>query len=261
MIADIVVAVVLLISGVIALFRGFVKETLTLAGWIGAVFITLYGYPHVAPLLGSFITDSWIAALVAASVLFLVSLVILTIISHMIASRVQGSMLSHLDRALGFVFGLARGMLLIALVYLGGTLFWDEDNLPDPIIEARSLPFVVMTADFLASLAPENTFPGRDGDGGEINKAVESIKEGVGDVIDGVIKDKADEIGDKIKNIETDDEVRRLSQPEPDTTAPGAEGEPGAEAVPGEPAGELPPPPGYEDEERSDMQRLIENNQ
>ncbi|MEN8196637.1 MAG: CvpA family protein, partial [Pseudomonadota bacterium] len=153
MIADIVIAVVLLISGVLALFRGFVKEFLTIAGWIGAIFITLYGYQHVAPLLADFITDSWVAELVAASALFLVALVILTIVSHMIASRVQGSVLGHLDRALGFVFGLVRGMALISLVYLVSTLFWDEDNLPDQIHEARSLPLVKIGADFLASLA------------------------------------------------------------------------------------------------------------
>jgi hypothetical protein len=88
LIADIVVAVVLLISGVIGLFRGFVKETLTIAGWIGAILITLYGYPFVSPLLASFITDSFIANLITASVLFLVSLVLLTILTHMIANRV-----------------------------------------------------------------------------------------------------------------------------------------------------------------------------
>jgi len=261
LIADVVVAVVLLISAVIGLLRGFVKETLTIAGWIGAILITLYGYPHVAPLLADFITESLIAEIVAASVLFLVSLVLLTIVSHMIANRVQLSMLSHLDRALGFVFGLARGVLLVSMVYLGGAWFLGEDKLPDGITEAKSLPFVKMSADFLANLLPEDTFSGRGGEDGKIEDAVESIKKSVGDAVESVISDKADEIGDQIKNIETDDQVQRLSQPEPETTPPGAEAEPGAEVMPTEPAGELPPPPGYEDEERNDMQRLIENNQ
>ena len=252
MIADIVVAAVLLISGVIALFRGFVKETLTIAGWIGAIFITLYGYQHIAPLLTDFITDSWVAELVAASALFLVSLVILTIVSHLIASRVQGSVLGHLDRALGFVFGLVRGMALVSLVYLVGTLFWDEDNLPDEIHEAKSLPLVKIGADFLASLAPEDTFPGREDAGDRINDAVEGIKEGVGEAVEGVAKEKLEEM---IEEIDAEERLRRLNSPEPETTPPDDE------AIPAEPPEDLPPPPGYEEEERSDMQRLIESNQ
>jgi membrane protein required for colicin V production len=252
LIADIVVAAVLLISGVLALFRGFVKETLTIAGWIGAIFITLYGYQHVSPLLTDIIADSWVAELVAASALFLVSLVILTIVSHMIASRVQGSMLSHLDRALGFVFGLVRGMALVSLVYLIGTLFWDEDNLPDEVHEARSLPLVQLGADFLAGLAPEDTFPGRDDAGDRIDNAVEGLKEGVGDAVEGVAKEKLNEM---MEEIDAEERWRRLNEPEPETASPEAE------TAPPEPAEDLPPPPGYEDEERSDMQRLIENNQ
>jgi membrane protein required for colicin V production len=252
LIADIVIAVVLLISGVLALFRGFVKEFLTIAGWIGAIFVTLYGYQHVAPLLADFIKDSWVAELVAASALFLMSLVILTIVSHMIASRVQGSVLGHLDRALGFVFGLVRGMALISLIYLVSTLFWDEDNLPDQIHDARSLPLVKAGADFLASLAPEDTFPGREDAGDRINDTVDDIKESVEDAVEGVAKDKLEEM---IDEIDAEERLRRLNEPAPDTTAPEAD------TAPELPPGELPPPPGYEEEERSDMQRLIESNQ
>lgn len=268
MIADIVVAAVLLISGVLALFRGFVKETLTILGWVGAIFITLYGYQHVAPLLADFIKESWIAETVAAATLFLVSLIILTVISHMISSRVQGSMLGHLDRALGFVFGLARGLALVCLVYLGGTLFWNEDNLPEQLQEARTLPVVKAGADFLASLAPEGTFPGRDSIDDQVDDAVNNIKEGVEGMVEGVAKEKLEEM---IEEIDTEERLRRLNQPEPDATS--TTGEPDAGAPPG-PAGDalaqepgsapaeaLPAPPGYEDKERSDMQRLIESNQ
>jgi membrane protein required for colicin V production len=256
LIADIVVAAVLLISGVLALFRGFVKETLTIVGWIGAIFVTLYGYQLLAPLLADFIKESWIAEIVAAAGLFLVSLVILTIISHMISDRVQGSMLGHLDRALGFVFGLARGLALVCLVYLGGTLFWEEDDLPEQLEEARTLPIVKTGADFLASLAPEGTFPGRDSAQDQIDDAVDDIREGVEGMVEGVAKEKLEEM---IEEIDAEERLRRLNQPEPDSGA--AEG-PDSTASEGEtPVEALPAPPGYEDKERSDMQRLIENNQ
>lgn len=247
MIADIVVAAVLLISGVIALFRGFVKETLTIAGWIGAIFITLYGYEHVAPLISEFVAENWIAELVAASALFLISLVILTIISHMIANRVQGSMLGHLDRALGFVFGLVRGIALVSVIYLAATFAWQEDDLPEEITEAKSLPLIKIGADFLASLAPEDTFPGRDDAGDRIDDTVNDLKESVEGAVEGVAREKLEEIVDE---LDAEEKWRRLNEPEPET-----------ETEPALPPGELPPPPGYEEEERSDMQRLIENNQ
>jgi membrane protein required for colicin V production len=262
LIADIVIAAVLLISGVLALFRGFVKESLTIIGWIGAIFITLYGYQLLAPLLADFIKESWIAEIVAAAGLFLVSLIILTILSHMISSRVQGSMLGHLDRALGFVFGLVRGLALVCLVYLGGTLVWDEDDLPEQIEEARTLPVVKAGADFLASLAPEGTFPGRDSAQDQIDDTVDDIREGVEGMVEGVAKEKLEEM---IEEIDAEERLRRLNQPEPETAPPG-DPEAGTQATPeGEdpnaPAEALPAPPGYEDKERSDMQRLIESNQ
>ncbi len=255
MIADIVVVAVLLISAVIALFRGFVKETLTIAGWIGAIFVTLYGYEPLAPLLADIIGDIWIAKLAVAATLFLVSLVILTIVSHMIASRVQGSMLGHLDRALGFVFGLVRGILLLSAVYLAATFAWNEDDLPDQIADAKSLPVVKLGADILASMLPEDTFPGRDEAGDQIEDAVDNIREGVEDAVEGVAKEKLQEM---IEEIDAEERLRRLNEPEPETAPPPAETD--AEDAPPQ-AEDLPAPPGYEDEERSDMQRLIESNQ
>ncbi|NIU51514.1 MAG: CvpA family protein, partial [Gemmatimonadetes bacterium] len=83
--------------------------------------------------------------------LFLLSLVILTVFAHMASSRVKGTMLGPLDNALGFVFGLVRGALVVSLLYLIATLAWDEDDMPGEIAEARTLPMIVFGADVLAS--------------------------------------------------------------------------------------------------------------
>lgn len=266
MIADIVVAAVLLISGILALFRGFVKETLTIVGWVGAIFITLYGYPHLTPLLADFIAENWIAATISAAALFLVSLVILTIISHMISNRVQGSMLGHLDRALGFVFGVVRGFVLVCLVYWAGTFALEENDLPEEVQEARSLPIVRAGASFLASLVPGDGLPGSEDAGDQIEEAVEGIKRGVEDAARKRLDElELDEMRDE---IDAEELLRRLNTPEPESSRPAAEIEAeisgGREENGGEgaaPAEALPVPPGYEDEERSDMQRLIESNQ
>lgn len=254
MIVDITVAAVLLISGVIALFRGFVKETLTLAAWIGAALVTYFGYRHIAPVLGDLVESSVIAEVVAAATLFLLSLVILTIFAHMASSRVKGTMLGPLDNALGFVFGLVRGAMVISLLYLVATLAWDEDDMPDEIAEARTLPMIVFGADILASLAPEDAFPGRDQAGDRLENAVEGLESSVGDVMEGVARERLDEM---IEEMQVEERLRRLNQPEPEADPAGANA---GETESGTP-GEQPPPPGYGDAEREDMQRLIESTQ
>ncbi|MCK4867691.1 MAG: CvpA family protein, partial [Alphaproteobacteria bacterium] len=151
-----------------------------------------------------------------------------------------------------FVFGLVRGIALVSVIYLAATFAWNEDDLPEEIAEAKSLPLIKMGADFLAGLAPADTFPGRDNAGNRIDEAVEGLKESVQGAVEGVARDKLEEMADE---LDAEEKLRRLNEPEPDTATPEGDGAPAL------PPGELPPPPGYEEDERSDMQRLIENNQ
>ena len=111
---------------------------------------------------------------------------------------------------------------------------------------------VKLGADLLASVLPEDTFPGRDGAGDRIDDAVEDIRDSVEDAVEGVAKEKLEEM---IDEIDAEERLRRLNEPEPETTAPESD------VMPAEEPEDLPPPPGYEEEERSDMQRLIESNQ
>lgn len=238
MIADIVIVAVLIVSGVLAYFRGLVRETLTMAGWIGAAFATLYGYPVLGPLVGEFVASNLITDLVSAAIIFVVTLVLLTILTHIISERVKGSALGHLDCALGFVFGVLRGAVLVALLYIGATLFWDEKDFPAPIAEARSLPLVRAGANFLARLAPEDSLPGRGQPEGSVGQAVEGVQ--------GAAKEQLEEM---IDQIDAEDRLRRLTQPQPEDAPTPEETKPDQ------------PPEGYSDAERSDMQRLIEGAQ
>ncbi len=97
-ITDIGVGVVLVVSALLAYARGFVHEVLAVAGWIGAIFATIYGFSYVKPFARDLIDLHWIADLTAGTVLFIVSLVVLSIITRLISNRVQASMLNALDR-------------------------------------------------------------------------------------------------------------------------------------------------------------------
>lgn len=124
-IADAGVALVALISAFLAYNRGLVREALAIAGWVAAAFVAFYFGPMVAPLLaetpylGSFLASSCtLTALASFVAVFGVALIVLAIFTPVISSAVQATPFAAVDRGLGFVFGVARGFLLVAVLYL-----------------------------------------------------------------------------------------------------------------------------------------------
>ncbi len=124
-IADAGVALVALISAYLAYQRGLVRETLAIAGWIAAGFVGFYFGPMVSPLLlevpylGDFLHSSCTLTSLAAFVaVFGVALIVISIFTPVISSAVQATPLAVVDRGLGFIFGVARGLLLVAVLYL-----------------------------------------------------------------------------------------------------------------------------------------------
>ena len=154
---DIAVALVLLISAVLAYARGFVHETLAVGGWIGAILATVKGYPHLQPYAREMIPSELLADFAAGVAIFVVTLVILTLITRAISARVKESALNVLDRSLGFLFGIARGAVVVCVAYLGLELLIPQEEQPDWVTEARSLPLIVEGSRVLASLLPEDT--------------------------------------------------------------------------------------------------------
>ena len=151
---DLVVLAILLLSGVLALARGFVKEVLGIAGWIGAAIAALKLFPHVQPIARQHVPYQIVADALAGAGVFIVVLVVLSLISNAIARRVRDSEIGALDRSLGFVFGLVRGALVLSLAYLALVQFVPPREHPDWITGARSLPIVAYGARVLASVAP-----------------------------------------------------------------------------------------------------------
>ena len=137
------VLAVLALSAVVALFRGLVQEVLGIGAWVGAALAALALQPVLSPYLLPSVETPWIADAIALAGVFLVVLVALKIAISMIARRVQDSALGGADRALGMVFGLARGAFLVVVAYiLGGVVLSEPERWPDPVREARSLPAV-----------------------------------------------------------------------------------------------------------------------
>lgn len=164
---DLMILVTLLISGLLAFFRGFVREVLAIAGWIGAALVTLRLFPHVQPLAQQHIPHPLVADAIAAGGVFIVSLSALWLVAAAISRRVQESNIGPLDRSLGFLFGLARGAVLVSLAYLILVQFVPPRDHPTWLRDARALPVVRYGADLLLQLVPpemrEGLQPGGEG--------------------------------------------------------------------------------------------------
>ncbi|HMA52223.1 MAG TPA: CvpA family protein, partial [Magnetospirillaceae bacterium] len=99
---DIAVIIVLLVSGVFALMRGFVYEVLAMAGWVLAALAALWGLPYIRPLIAPHISNPTIADVAGGAAIFLVVLLVSSFITHSISRQVRKSAVSAVDRSLGF---------------------------------------------------------------------------------------------------------------------------------------------------------------
>lgn len=136
---DLIVAVIIVMSAILAYARGFVRESLAIVGWVGAAMLaflfaeSLRPMIQNLPLLSRFLGDSCELSLIAAFAVVLAgALVVFSIITPLFSSVVQRSALGGVDQAMGFLFGVARGILIVAIAFL----------VYDRVIGERAVPMV-----------------------------------------------------------------------------------------------------------------------
>ena len=151
---DIGVIAIIVLSAIFAFARGFVREALSIVAWVGAAAITVYGFNPVLLFVSPLVNNVLLAQLIAGFGLFVVSLIVLTIATGYLARLVRASALSPIDRTLGFIFGLARGVLIVCLAYLLLD-FVQPSERPAWIRDAKSAPYLHQGADLLRQFLPE----------------------------------------------------------------------------------------------------------
>lgn len=124
-IIDAVVAAVIILSAILAWSRGFVRESLAILGWIAAAVLAFLFAPTVRPMIAQlpvldrFMGDSCELATIAGfAVVFALALVVFSILTPLFSSVVQRSALGGVDQGIGFLFGVARGILLVAIAFI-----------------------------------------------------------------------------------------------------------------------------------------------
>ena len=153
---DAVFLVVVALSAIVGLSRGFVRETLSLLAWIGAAWIALTFFPDAKLIVQGYIENELFASIIAAAGPFVIALVGLTIIARLIARFVQNNkIVGPTDRLLGLVFGVLRGVVLICLGYLFVLqLITEAETRPEWVENSRLLPHVEAGAELLQGFIP-----------------------------------------------------------------------------------------------------------
>ena len=153
---DLAVIIILLLSGILAFIRGFVHEVLSVAAWIGGGLAVVYGVPQLGYLASQFIPNDLIADIATGVFIFLIVLIALSVLTKMLSKSIQASALNNLDRSLGFIYGLMRGVVIFAAGLLITDWVVDSGERPSWVMSAKTLPVIEGTADFMRDLDPES---------------------------------------------------------------------------------------------------------
>jgi len=172
---DIILLVVMLISGLLAMIRGFMREILSIAAWAAAAVVTLYFFKRLMPFAESYFNNQYVAMGAVIAGLFLGTLIIVSILTVRISDMILDSRIGALDRTLGFLFGLGRGLIIVVVAYLFFDWLVPQKSQPTWVTGAKSRVMLAGTGDWLKSMLPddpENTILKRlkrpkDGEGEE----------------------------------------------------------------------------------------------
>jgi membrane protein required for colicin V production len=153
---DIAALAVIGLSVLIGFLRGVIKETLTIATWLGAGVVAFYTFPYARELARRTIETEWLADAAALCVVFVVPLIALKVAAEVVADHIPGGTLGSVDRFAGAAFGAARGAVVVSVAYLCLAILVAPEDHPEWVKEALILPYVKDGAALLSSLMPRD---------------------------------------------------------------------------------------------------------
>jgi membrane protein required for colicin V production len=153
---DIILIGVMLISALLAMIRGFMREILSIAAWVIAAGATLYSYSKLLPYAKSYFNNDIVAAAAVVGGTFLLTLLVVSIVTVRFSDMVLDSRVGALDRTLGFLFGLARGLIIVVVAFLFFAWLVPAKTQPTWVANAKSKVVLQSTGDWLMSMLPDD---------------------------------------------------------------------------------------------------------
>jgi membrane protein required for colicin V production len=153
-ILDLVVIGVVIISALLAAVRGFTREVLAIVAWVTAAAGAWFLHPLILPKIKDHIANPTVALVAAIGGIFIITLLIVSILTVKFSDFILDSRIGALDRTLGFVFGAARGLLIcvIGWVFLAWLV---QGKMPEWATTARSRPMLENTGNTLIGMLPD----------------------------------------------------------------------------------------------------------
>jgi membrane protein required for colicin V production len=138
------------------MIRGFMREILSITAWGAAAVATLLLYNKLLPIAKANISSDLIAAGVVVGGVFLITLLIVSVITVRISDMVLDSRIGALDRTLGFLFGLGRGLIIVVVAFLFFAWLVPTGKQPDGVRNAKSRVVLENTGEWLQALLPQD---------------------------------------------------------------------------------------------------------
>jgi membrane protein required for colicin V production len=153
---DVLLLVVMLISGLLAMIRGFMREILSIGAWIVAALVTLYSYVRALPIAQGYFSSNTVATAVTVGSIFLLTLLIVSVITVRVSDMILDSRVGALDRTLGFLFGLGRGLIIVVVAFLFFAWLVPDRSQPEWVRGAKSRVVLQSTGQWLISMLPDD---------------------------------------------------------------------------------------------------------
>ncbi len=153
---DVILVAIMLLSGFLAMLRGFTREMLAIMSWALAALATLFLFPLYRDVVKRYIQPDILADGVLAGGVFVIVLIVASLVTIRLSDQILDSRVGAVDRTFGFVFGLVRGLILVVISFELVALIVEKKDFPDWVQSAQSRRFIESTGDAIISLLPDN---------------------------------------------------------------------------------------------------------
>lgn len=242
---DVVFLVIVGVSALVAIARGVTKELLSITGWILAAVSVYYLLPVVDPIMKKYIASEVLSSLVSGMVILIMFCIFWVLAADKISTQIRFSKLSSLDRILGFIFGIFRGVIIVILLQIMISSLIPEESQKGVFAESRYFKLAGDAAGPIKSLIPEKWFEDLKAKGEGLGLRADKTEE---KSEDDKSKDKNTEAQSKAVDIDAAGDVLKKSGEElfNKLVQPKVEGEAKAEDE------------GYKKDETSDLDKLMD---
>ncbi|MEM6811089.1 MAG: CvpA family protein [Pseudomonadota bacterium] len=184
MIIDLIVAAVAIVSAIISFLRGFIRETLTIAGMVGGLFMAYAFGDNLSPVfrdwfgvdpeaetpakLFDIVPMTIVADACAYGFIFILFVIVISVISYFLGTAIKAMGLGPVDRTFGVIFGIARAVLVLGLLYLPFHLLMEPEDKTEFFKDSKTFPLIEKTSEFMAEFLPSSD---------EVEETIENVDE------------------------------------------------------------------------------------